>query len=101
VGRHAGQLAVPGRQEQAVPGGPAGSSCRVLEAALQGRDRVTLDIDASVVHAKKKTARRTCRGKRGYAPMIGRIAETGQVVKSGLHKGSVPPAAKNREFFER
>ena len=73
----------------------------MLEAALQGRDRVTLDIDASAVHAKKKTARRTCKGKRGCTPMIGHIAETGQVVKSGLRKGSVPPAARNREFFER
>ncbi|MCY4313386.1 MAG: hypothetical protein OXD44_06790 [Gammaproteobacteria bacterium] len=33
--------------------------------------------------------------------MIGHIAETGQVVKSGLRKGSVPPAAKNCEFFKR
>ena len=45
--------------------------------------------------------RRPCRGRRGCTPMIGHIAETGQVVKSGLRKGSVPPAAKNREFFER
>ncbi|MCY4312779.1 MAG: hypothetical protein OXD44_03600, partial [Gammaproteobacteria bacterium] len=50
---------------------------RVLEAALQGRDRVTLDIDASVVH-EKKTARRTCKGRRGCTPMIGHIAETSQ-----------------------
>ena len=44
----------------------------MLEAALQGRDRVTLDIDASVVHAKKKTAC-TYRGKRGYTPMTGQV----------------------------
>jgi len=73
----------------------------LLEAALQGRDRVTLDIDASVVHAKKKTARRTCRGSRGCTPMVGHIADTGQVVKSELRKGSVPPAAGNHEFLER
>ena len=38
------------------------------------RERVTLDVDASAVHAKKKTARRTCQG-RGYMPMLGHIAE--------------------------
>ncbi|MCY4228391.1 MAG: helix-turn-helix domain-containing protein [Gammaproteobacteria bacterium] len=38
---------------------------------------------------------RTSRGRPGNA------WPPGQVVKSGLHKGSVPPAAKNREFFER
>ncbi|MCY4228448.1 MAG: hypothetical protein OXF20_12330 [Gammaproteobacteria bacterium] len=59
VRRHAGRLAAAGRQEPAVEGRPAGGSRRVLEAALQGRNRVTLDIDASAVHAKKKTARRT------------------------------------------
>jgi len=80
---------------------PAPGSSRVLGAALQGRDRVTLDIDASAVHAKKKTARSACKGRKGYMPMIGHIAETGQVVKSEPRKGSVPPAAKNREFFER
>jgi len=74
---------------------------RVLEAALQDRDRVTLDIDAPVVHAKKKTARRTYQGRRGDTPMVGHIAGTGQVVKSGLRRGSVPPAAKNRAFLER
>jgi len=52
-----GRLAAAGRQEPAVTGHPAEGSRRVLEAALQGRDWVTLDIDASVVHAKKKTAR--------------------------------------------
>ena len=36
----------------------------MLEAALQDRDRVTLDIDASVIHAKKKIARRTYKGRR-------------------------------------
>ena len=57
--RHAGRLAAAGRQEPAVEGRPAGGSrrCRVPEAALQGRDRVTLDIDASVVHAKEEEDR--------------------------------------------
>jgi len=74
---------------------------RVLEAALQDRDRVTLDIDASVVHAEKKTARRTDQGRRGDTPMVGHIAETGQVAHAELRRGSVPPAAKNRAFLGR
>lgn len=73
---------------------------QLLAVALGDRDHVTLDIDASVVHAKKKTARRTYKGRRGYTPMAGHIAETGQAVKTELRKGSVPPAARNVEFFE-
>jgi len=67
-------------------------------AALQERDRVTLDIDVPVVPARKKTARRTDQGRRGDTPMVGHIAGTGQAVKSGLRRGSVPPAARNRAF---
>ena len=74
------------------------SSCR--QASLGTRDHVTLDIDATVIHAKKKTADRTYKGKRGFTPMVGHIAETGQVLHAELRKGNVPPSARNVEFFK-
>ena len=69
------------------------------KVALGLRDRVTLDIDASAIHAKK-TARRTYQGRRGYMPMFGHIAETGQLAHCELRRGNVPPAARNLEFFD-
>lgn len=74
---------------------------RLLAAGLKDQDRVTLDMDASVVHAKKKTAKRTYQGKRGYTPMFGHIAESGQIAYCEMRKGNVPPAARNVEFFQR
>ncbi len=73
---------------------------QLLQASLGTRDPVTLDIDATVIHAKKKTADRTYKGKRGFTPMVGHIAETGQVLHAELRKGNVPPSARNVEFFK-
>ena len=73
---------------------------QLLQASLGTRDPVTLDIDATVIHAKKKTADRTYKGKRGFTPMVGHIAETGQVLHAELRKGNVSPSARNVEFFK-
>ena len=67
--------------------------------SLGTRDHVTLDIDATVIHAKKKSADRTDKGQRGLTPMVGHIAETGQVLHAVLRKGNVPPSARNVEFL--
>ena len=72
---------------------------QLLQASLGTRDPVTLDIDATVIHAKRKTADRTCKGKRVFAPMAGHVAETGQVLHVELRKGKVPPSARNVEFL--
>ena len=41
----------------------------LLRSALQGCDHVTLDLDASAIHANKENARRTYQGERGYRPV--------------------------------
>ena len=73
----------------------------LLKVTLGDRTHVTLDIDASVVRAKKKEAKRTYKKHCGYVPMFGHVAETGQLVHSELREGNVPPAAENVEFFRR
>ena len=74
---------------------------RLLQVSLDDRTRVTVDIDASAIHAHKKTTKRTCKGRRGFLPMFGHIAQTGQVLYAELRRGNVPPAARNLEFFKR
>jgi hypothetical protein len=41
-----------------------------------------LDIDTSEVIANKADAQRTYKGNKGYMPMVGHIAQTGQIVAS-------------------
>ncbi len=61
---------------------------------------LTLDIDASLFHCKKKSATRTYQGKRGYAPMIGILAETGQAVGLQFRTGNTAPAYDNLGFIQ-
>ncbi|MYH92799.1 MAG: IS1380 family transposase [Acidimicrobiaceae bacterium] len=73
----------------------------VMKATLGDRKCVTLDIDASAIRSKKKDAKWTYKKHRGYMPMFGHIAETGQVAAAELREGNVPPGAENVEFFRR
>ena len=61
---------------------------------------LTLDIDASVFHCKKKSATPTYLGRTGYTPMIGTIAETRQVVGYEFRSGHTAPAAENLDFIQ-
>ena len=72
---------------------------QLLQVSLGTRDQVTLDIDVTVIHTKKKSADRTYQGQRGLTPMVGHIAETGQVLHAVLRKGNIPPSARNVEFL--
>ena len=73
----------------------------LLEAALGGCQAVTLDIDASEVIADKKDTMWTYKGNRGYMPMIGHVAETGQVVAYDFRAGNVSPKTDNLGFIKQ
>jgi hypothetical protein len=73
----------------------------VLSAALHRRKKVTLDIDATEIVANKADAHWTYSKNKGYMPMVGHIAETGQVVACDFRQGNAAPAKENFEFIQQ
>ena len=72
----------------------------LLQATLGNCKYLTLDIDATEVIAHKSTALWTYKGNKGYIPMLGHIAETGQVVAYDFRQGNVPPSKDNLAFIQ-
>jgi hypothetical protein len=71
----------------------------VLQAALHRCKKVTLDIDATEVVANKAGAHWTYNKNKGYMPMVGHIAETGQILSCDFRQGNAAPAKENFEFI--
>jgi hypothetical protein len=67
----------------------------VLRSTLHNRKAITLDIDATEVVANKAEAQWTYKNNRGYMPMVGHIAETGQIVACDFRQGNTSPAKEN------
>jgi hypothetical protein len=73
----------------------------LLQSALHQCKKVTLDIDATEIVAHKADAQWTYNKNKGFMPMVGHIAETGQVVAVDFRKGNVPPAQDNLAFIKQ
>lgn len=73
----------------------------LLQSALHRCERVTLDIDATQVVANKSSADWTYRKTKGFMPMVGHIAQTGQVVGVDFRRGNVPPNKDNLAFIKQ
>jgi len=73
----------------------------VLKAALHRCKKVTLDIDATEIIAHKSSAEWTYKNNKGFMPMVGHIAETGQVVSCDFRQGNASPAKNNLEFIQQ
>ncbi|MCP4047860.1 MAG: IS1380 family transposase [Gammaproteobacteria bacterium] len=73
----------------------------VLQATLHHRKAITLDIDATEIIASKADAHWTYKNNRGYMPMVGHIAETGQIVACDFREGNTPPAKDNLNFIRQ
>ena len=73
----------------------------LLQAGLHQCRSVTLDIDATEICSAKRDATYTYNKNQGYMPMIGHIAETGQVVASDFRAGNVAPATDNMAFINQ
>jgi len=72
-----------------------------LQSALHRCKKVTLDIDATEIVAHKADAQWTYNKNKGFMPMVGHIAETGQVVAVDFRQGNVPPAQDNLAFIQQ
>lgn len=73
----------------------------LIQAALGKRKEVTLDIDATLSASKNKNAAWTYKKCTGYMPMVGHIAETGQIIATDFREGNIAPAASNFEFIHQ
>lgn len=73
----------------------------ILSSALHHRKSITLDIDATEIVSAKSDAKWTYNKNQGYMPMVGHIAETGQVVACEFRDGNAAPAKENLEFIEK
>jgi hypothetical protein len=72
----------------------------ILQSALHKCKGITLDIDATEIIAAKIDAQWTYNKNQGYMPMVGHIAETGQVVACDFRDGNTAPAKENLEFIQ-
>ena len=72
----------------------------LLKAALHKCKQVTLDIDASEIVSSKRDTKWTYNKHRGYMPMVGHIAETGQIAAVDFREGNTPPSKDNLEFIQ-
>ena len=73
----------------------------LLQSALHRCKQVTLDIDATEIVADKADAAWTYNKNKGFMPMVGHIAETGQVAAVDFRQGNVPPAQDNLGFIQQ
>lgn len=72
-----------------------------LKPAFGKRRDFTLDIDATEIVANKREAQWTYNNNKGYMPIIGHIAEVGQVVAYDFRSGNTSPAKGNLEFIKQ
>ena len=73
----------------------------VLKATLHNCKGVTLDVDATEIIANKKSGEWTYKKNKGFMPMVGHIAETGQVVACDFRPGNACPSRENFEFIQQ
>lgn len=73
----------------------------ILKSALNKRKAITLNIDATEIIANKTDAKWTYNKNKDYMPMVGNIAELGQVVDCDFRSGNASPARENLEFIQQ
>jgi len=61
----------------------------------------TLDMDATVIEAEKRSAQMTYKGFKGYTPLLCHLAENGLVLFSEFREGNVSPQTGNLEVLKR
>jgi hypothetical protein len=75
----------------------------VLQSALHRCKKITLDIEATKIIADKADAQWTYHKNKGFMPMVGHIAEVGQVVAVKVavdfREGNTSPAKGKVDFI--
>ncbi|MBL8677417.1 MAG: transposase, partial [Alphaproteobacteria bacterium] len=73
----------------------------LLKQALHTIKTVTLDINATLSASQNQSAQWTYKNCKGYMPMVGHIAETGQVVDTQFRAGNISPSTDNLDFIHQ
>lgn len=74
----------------------------ILDLQCRKPQRVaTLDIDATVIHASKRSAKRAYDGERGYQPVLVLWAEQDVIVADEFRDGNVPAGMGNLRVIQR
>lgn len=73
----------------------------LLAVALSRHSEVTLDIDATLCASHHRSAHWTYKKCRGYMPMVGHLAQTGQIVAVDFRAGNIAPNTDNRAFIHQ
>ena len=61
----------------------------------------TLDVDATVIHSSKRSAKRAYDGERGYQPVLVLWAEQDVIIADEFRDGNVPAGSGNRRVIEK
>ena len=64
-------------------------------------DITTLDVDATVIHSSKRSAKRAYDGERGYQPVLVLWAEQDVIIADEFRDGNVPAGSGNRRVIEK
>jgi hypothetical protein len=76
---------------------------RVVERELakeEGSD-YTLDTDATIIEAEKRSAAMTYKGMKGYSPLVSHLAENGLVLDAEFREGNASPQSGNLAALKR
>jgi len=70
------------------------------QLSREERSDYTLDIDATMIESEKRDAAMTYKGFKGYAPLVGHLAENGLVLLDEFREGNDAPQSRNLEFLQ-
>ena len=68
---------------------------------LEKLDKITIDIDSTLIECYKENAKRTYKGFYGYDPLLAMIAETGSVIRGIFREGNQAPQANNLSLLRQ
>lgn len=98
---HEGKSSVPA---ESTPLQGLAAANKELLLDLQCRRPVrtaTLDVDATVIHSTKRSAKRSYEGEKGYQPVLVLWAEQDVIVADEFRDGNVPAGTGNRRVVEK
>lgn len=62
---------------------------------------LTIDVDATLIESRKREARKTYKGFRGYDPLLAHIAQLGLVLTGVFREGNASPNSHAHAFLNR